>query len=66
MENREFAEKYLLAIEKENQEFFSENEISIMNCVKIIGGSKMISVHITNEKIPEKIRYEIESMFWIN
>jgi hypothetical protein len=66
MENREFAKQYLLAVEKENQKFFTDNHISIMNCVNIVGNGKLISVHITNEKIPEKIRYEIESMFWIN
>ena len=66
MRNQKFVREHLLAIEKVNSAFFTENHISIMSCVVIIDTNKLTSVHITNELLPEPIRYEIESIFWVN
>jgi uncharacterized protein YacL len=60
---KEFAEKYLLAVEKKNQKYFTDNNIKILDCVLIIGG-RVVSVHITNQDLPYEIQYEIETMFW--
>jgi len=65
MSTIEFAIRYLLAIEKKNQDYFTANNLKILDCVHVLG-KKLVSVHIINEALPDEIRYEIETMFWRN
>jgi len=61
--DKEFAIRYLKAVEQKNISFFTENNLKIMDCVEI-KDTAPVSVHITNDKLPMEISGEIESMFW--
>lgn len=63
--DREFAAIYLHAIEKKYQEYFTQANLSILNCVAIKGIHKA-SVHVVNKDLPPQIRYDIEEMFWVD
>lgn len=58
-----FAVRYLTAIEKKHSDYFTQNNLKIMDCVTI-SESPICSVHITNETLPFEIKDDIESMFW--
>jgi len=64
MTSKEFALTYLLAVEKKNQNYFTENNLKIMDCVTI-SENGIVSVHIINKDLPYEIIHEIETMFWI-
>jgi len=64
MLSKDFAMAYLRAVEKKNNEYFTSNNLTILECIKI-KGIKLISVHITKSDLPEDIKYQIETMFWL-
>jgi len=61
--SRVFAIRYLKAIEKKNQDYFTENNLHILDCVEIMG-TDVVSVHIKYLMLPYAIIEEIETMFW--
>jgi hypothetical protein len=65
MNDREFASIYLKAIEKKHQEYFTQANLCISNCV-VIKGTHKASVHVIDNDLPREIRYDIEEMFWID
>ncbi|RFZ90075.1 hypothetical protein D0C36_22805 [Mucilaginibacter conchicola] len=60
--DRIFAVAYLRAVEKKNGKFFAANKFDIMDFVSL-KGKAIVTVHITNDAMPENIIYEIETMF---
>lgn len=58
-----FAVRYLTAIEKKHSDYFTQNNLKIMDCITI-SESPICSVHIKNEALPFEIKDDIESMFW--
>ena len=65
MTDQEFAVAYLQAVEKKHRDYFDTACLHIMNCVAI-KGSRLVSVHITNNELPLEIKQDIESMFWVS
>ncbi len=63
MGSKEFAIRYLKAVERKNEVFFTANSLNILDCVELIGTS-VVSVRVVNEELPPDIVKEIESMFW--
>ncbi len=61
--DREFAIRYLKAVEKKNQGYFIANRLSILDCVEIDGLNK-VTVRVIENTLPFEISDEIESMFW--
>jgi hypothetical protein len=63
MNDQEFAIAYLKAVQKKHAEYFEKNHTNIMKCVRIVG-TNLVSVHIIDKSLPQKIQYDIEEMFW--
>ena len=61
--SKEFAIRYLKAVEKKNIAFFSVNQLNILECVGI-KGTDLVSVRIINKRLPTTIVNEIETMFF--
>ncbi len=63
MGSKEFAVRYLKAVEKKNEVYFTANRLNILDCVELIGSS-VVSVRVINKQLPLDIVSQIESMFW--
>ncbi len=62
---KHFALRYLTAVEKKNKEYFTKNDLNIMQCVSVDGDGQMVSVQvIKKDKLPPEIIQEIETRFW--
>ena len=61
--SKDFAIRYLKAIEKKHEAYFIANNLDIMDCVEL-RGTLLVRVHITNQSLPYEIVKDIESMFW--
>jgi len=60
----EFTVSYLSAVQKKHRDYFTRARISIMKCVRI-RGDKKITVDVVKKDLPAEIKYDIESMFWL-
>ena len=63
MTDQEFTVAYLKAVERKYEAYFAKAKLCIMNSV-VIKGKGPVSVHVTNEDLPDEIRRDIEMMFW--
>lgn len=62
---KQFALRYLTAVEKKNKEYFKINNLNIMQCVSIDGDGQLVNVQVVKkDKLPPEIIHEIETMFW--
>ena len=60
----EFTVSYLSAVQKKHLAYFTRAHTNIMKCVRIRGDRK-ITVDVIRKDLPEEIKYDIESMFWL-
>jgi len=65
MTELQFTIAYLKAIEEKHQNYFEENNTTIMDFVRIVG-VKIVSIEFTDKSLPEEIQYDIEEMFWVH
>ena len=61
--SKDFAIRYLKAVEKKYEAYFMDNKLDIMDCVEL-RGTLLVRVHITDQTLPSEIIKDIEAMFW--
>ncbi len=59
---REFAIRYLKAVEKKNEGYFIANDVKILDCVDI-SGLESVTVNVKDVILPEIIVRDIEMFF---
>jgi len=64
MTEMEFTVSYLSAVQRKHKDYFTRARLSIMKCVRI-RGDKKITVDVIRDDLPVDIKYDIESMFWM-
>jgi len=61
--SKDFAIRYLKAVEKKYEAYFIDKKLDIMDCVTL-KGNLLVNVQITDQSLPPEIIKDIESMFW--